>query len=258
MKQIHRWLKQFNIACMIFFSCAAPLAWAQENKVEDQVRAELRLFLWQTTAINFGAEGSKLSTANNEITSAEFFVAKDKEFVPVKCETQEYSAPVAYVGPRKFQLFRKGAGTAQNGAPAFEVAAETMLPTAAGRYILFLDGNLKSPRIMVFPYDTNGGGKGQLLLFNATDRGLGVRVGKEKKTLAPNALDTFPVASFTDYQMPLEVFEKVQDSWQQRISTRNAILFDDRNIGILYQTANDKRVAFALLPNAIWEEANQQ
>lgn len=257
MKLFTRWMCA-HFAWALFFTGSSLPASAQEAPTGDHVRAELRLFLWQTTGASIETDEKSTPAVRNEAVTAEFYIAKGKELVTVKCEAQEYSEPVAYLGPRKFQLFRKGSGNAASAIPGYEVAAEAMLPTGGGRYILFLDGGLKSPRIMVFPYDAGAGAKGQLMLFNATDRGLGVRVGTEKKTLAPNALVKFPVASFTDYQMPFEVFEKIQETWQSRISTRSAILFDDQNLGILYQRPNDKQVAFTLLPNVLWEEAKPQ
>lgn len=249
MKHLQRFFRLAAVLGAILTGCPMP-AMAKNTINEDQVHAEIRLYLWNTVGTALWTERSKAPAAKEEgSVEKEYFLPKGKEYDPVKCVPQSYSETINYQGPRKFQLYRKGT---QNEA-AYVPVAETMLPTGDGRYVLFLDGGNTNPRILVFPYDAGSVAKGQMLLFNATDRGLAIRVASEKKSLAPNTLAKFSVAAFTDYQMPIEIFERDNQNWIPRVSTRCAIRFDERNLGLLYQRPNDKEVAFTLLPTVAWE-----
>lgn len=252
MKPLQRILRACLTLAITFAGAALPArAQTAPAAAGEEIRAEIRLYLWNTVGSALWTQAANAPSAKDDNTAErEFFVPKGKEYSEVKCVPQAYSAPISYVGPRKFQLFRKNSGAA--GGTGFEVVSEVMLPAAGGRYVVLLEGS-KTPRMLVFPYDPGSVAKGQLLLFNATNLGLGVRIGGDKKALAPNALTKFDVASFTDYQMPVEIFEKIKDDWVLRVSTRHAVRFDERNLGILYQRPNDKEVAFTLLPTVAWE-----
>ncbi|BCU79708.1 hypothetical protein [Luteolibacter sp. LG18] len=251
MKPISTILRSFLASGLLASGSAVP-AKAQATTDNETVQAEVRLYLWNTVGSALWTEKAKAPAAKEDGTAQrEYFVPKGKEYEAVKCVPQSYSEPIHYQGPRKFQLFRKGSGTPDEAA--FVPVAETLLPTGGGRYVLFMDGGVKAPRLLVFPYDAGSVAKGQMLLFNAANRGLGVRVGIEKKVLTPNSLAVFSVAAFTDYQMPIEIFDREKEEWVSRVSTRRAIRFDERNLGLLYQRPNDGELAFTLLPTIAWE-----
>lgn len=249
MKHLQRFFRLAAVPGVIFTGCQMP-AMAENTINGDQVHAEIRLYLWNTVGTALWTERAKAPSAKEDgSVDKEYFLPKGKEYDRVKCVPQSYSEPINYKGSRKFQLYRKGT---PNEA-AYVPVAETMLPTGNGRYVMFLDGGNTNPRILVFPYDAGAVAKGQMLLFNATDRGLAIRVASDKKSIAPNALAKFSVAAFTDYQMPIEIFEWDNQNWIPRVSTRCAIRFDEKNLGLLYQRPNDKEVAFTLLPIVAWE-----
>lgn len=254
MKSFPEWIRACVTLAMCLVWTTAP-GWGQEAPADEQVRAEIRFFCWETSKpTSLWIKQQKAAATNKKGAAAKKKGApQEPAHEEVKCEPQAYSKQVNYQGSRKVQIFRKGDPAMKEAA--FVQVATAELPAGGGRCILLVEEEGGARRVHVYPYDEGALTKGQMMLLNATDGELEVRIGEEKKALVSHAFAVFPVASFTDYQMPIEVFEKQQEALQMKISARLAIRFDDKNLGILYPRANDQQVAFALLPELVWQNA---
>lgn len=241
--------KLARVCSVGFMYLACGVANGQNAVAHPPVRAEIKFLSWDST------EPSSLWIQQEQAPAAgnEQKTSQAQPHQEVKCEPQEYSAPVNYRGARQLQMFRKGR-PAENEAP-FVPLATAELPADGGRCVLLLIGEGASMRALVIPTGNNTIEKGQLMLLNSTGGEFTVHIGTEKKIVAPHATAVFSVASFTDYQMPVEVFEKRNDEMLMKISTRAAVHFDQANLGILHQLPDDQRVSLSLLPPLNWEQA---
>ena len=235
---------RFSAMFVVMLTMVPVAVFAQGTNGKDQpeVSATLRLFMWtMKRSVILSGRDDPGNKGGIDIGGLYIISGEKKSEVPGELRAGAYSRPISYRGAQKLRF---------HSAKDDREVGEVTLPKGRGEYVLLFLPKGKKYRILPFPYGGDRGLKnGELSVYNMSDKPVGVLIGEQKKALQPKASHIFKVSQFTNYQMPVAVYERLDSAWKKGgVKTRMAIRYDIKNIGVIYQIGEAGRVGFTLLP----------
>ncbi|MCP5538163.1 MAG: hypothetical protein H7A51_18265 [Akkermansiaceae bacterium] len=233
-----------TVALFIVTMMIVPItAFGQGGEDKPEVSASLRLFMWaMKRSVILDGDGGDPGNKDGIDLSALYIISGDKKSeVPANLKVGAYSRPFNYKGLKTLRF---------HSAQDDRHVGDVILPAGRGQYVLLFIPKGKKYQIVPLPYGGERGVKnGELNVYNMSGKVVGVQIGTQKKALKDRGSHTFDVSRFTDYQMPIAVYERLDASWKKGgVKTRMAVRYDIKNIGVIYQIGEKGRVGFTLLP----------